>query len=104
MMTSNRNALAAMLALCALLAGCEDKPAESSAVVQGNAPEGTISDELPNLDLLPNDPPLADPADQGLVPGDPVAAIPERGSSSDESPAAPAPTPAEPAVEGSIAE
>jgi len=41
------------------LGGCQDKAADSTAVAQGSAPEGTISDELPDLELLPNDAPLA---------------------------------------------
>jgi len=91
------------------LGGCQDKAADSTAVAQGSAPEGTISDELPDLELLPNDAPLADPADLPPVPGvtgEAAPTAPERALSSDAPQAAPAPAPApaEPALEGSIAE
>lgn len=103
----NGLALAAVLAGAALLGGCDSKPAASSPAAQAAAPEGTISDELPDLELLANDAPLADPADQPMVPplpGDPAAPI-----SDGPAAAAPvAPAPAVPAdaqpVEGSIAE
>lgn len=88
-----------------LLAGCQDKAADSSAVAQGSAPEGTISDELPDLELLPNDAPLADPADVPPVPG--VTGDAPAATAAPAAPpptATPAPAPAEPAVEGSIAE
>lgn len=93
--------------LCAAalaLGGCRDKAADTAAVAQGSAPEGTISDELPNLELLPNDAPLADPAASPSGPGTPGAAptAPERALSSDAPQASPAP--AEPALEGSIGE
>ncbi len=84
------------------LAGCEQKGADGSAVAQGRAPEGTISDELPDLELLPNDAPLADPADLPPVPGvEPL--VPATEAPAAAAPA-PAPAPAEPALEGSIAE
>ena len=51
------------------LAGCEQKAADQTAVAQGSTPQGTISDELPDMELLPNDAPLADPADVPPVPG-----------------------------------
>lgn len=109
MMTFRPIILAASLAAAALaLGGCEKKTADGAAVAQGSAPEGTISDELPDLQLLPNDAPLADPADQPPVagaPGDTAADAPERALSSDAPQVETAtPEPAEPAVEGSIAE
>lgn len=103
----NGLALTAVLAGAVLLAGCDSKPAASGPAAQAAAPEGTISDELPDLDLLPNDAPLADPADQApvpAVPGDPAAPVSD--GSADAAPAAPAPAvpaDAEP-FEGSIAE
>ena len=91
------------VALAALaLAGCEQKGTDGSAVAQGRAPEGTISDELPDLELLPNDAPLADPADLAPVPGGEPIVPPTEAPA--EAAAEPAPTPAEPALEGSIAE
>jgi type IV secretory pathway VirB10-like protein len=110
-MTRKPIILGATLAAAALaLGGCQDKAADKAAVAQGSAPVGTISDELPDLELLPNDAPLADPADVPPVPGvpgapvDPAAVVPERALSSDAAKPATAPAPAEPALEGSIAE
>jgi len=107
----NGPARAAMLALAAmlagLLAGCDSKPAASGGVVQGKAPEGTISDELPDLSLLPNDAPLADPADQGLVPPAPGVAqpVPVTDAPGEAVKAAPVPAaPAESAKDDAIAE
>lgn len=107
-MTRKPIILGTALAVAAMALGaCEKKAADGAGVAQGSAPEGTISDELPNLDLLPNDAPLADPADMPPVPGVPGAAdtapAPERAPSSD-APQAPTPAPAEPALEGSIAQ
>jgi hypothetical protein len=92
------------LALLAL-AGCQDKAGNAPAVAKGSAPEGTISDELPDMDLLPNDAPLADPADLPPVPGIAPVAPSADGESPAAAPAVPpaAPAPAEPVVEGSIA-
>lgn len=94
-----------LLALAGLaLAGCDTKSAGSADVAQGSAPEGTISDELPDMDLLANDAPLADPADLPPVPGGtPTAPDADTEARSEDRPA-PAPAPAEPALEGSIAE
>ncbi len=115
-MKSRPFVLAGALAMAALaLAGCEKKAADGAAVAQGRAPEGTISDELPNMELLPNDAPLADPADlppgAGVpgVPGVPGAAgEPAAGATPPDAatpaPATPAPVPSEPAIEGSIAQ
>ncbi|MDM7955462.1 hypothetical protein [Blastomonas sp.] len=105
-MRLKRNILATSLAAAALTLGaCEKKAADGAGVAQGRAPEGTISDELPNLDMLPNDAPLADPADLPPVPGVSGPAAPAAPEASDDAPqAAPAPAPAEPALEGSIAE
>lgn len=88
------------------LAGCDNKSADTAAVAQGRAPEGTISDELPDLQLLPNDAPLADPADLPPIPGvtAPAAAEPAVPDDAPQLTPAPAPAPAEPALEGSIAE
>ena len=96
-------------ALAALaLTGCDQKAADKTAVAQGSTPEGTISDELPDLELLANDAPLADPADLPPVPGAaPVASAPAgAGAEPAEAPrpVPPAPKPAEPKLEGSIAE
>jgi hypothetical protein len=99
-MTLKRIILATSLAAAGMtLVACEKKEADGAGVAQGRAPEGTISDELPNLDLLPNDAPLADPAD--------VAPAPSAQPAPAAAPSAPAPAqpaPAEPPVEGSIAE
>ena len=93
-----------VLALAGLaLAGCEQKSADGAAVAQGRAPEGTISDELPDLELLPNDAPLADPADLPPVPGAGPLVPPTEAPAEAAAPS-PAPAPAEPALEGSIAE
>lgn len=102
MMTMRPVTIGVVLALSALtLAACEQKAADGAAIAQGSAPEGTISDELPNMDLLPNDAPLADPADLPPVPGvAPVAPA----ETPVEAPPAPPPVPAEPVLEGSIAE
>lgn len=108
MMTGKPIILGASLAAAVLmLSGCEKKAADGASVAQGSAPEGTISDELPDLQLLPNDAPLADPADLPPVPGapgDPAASAPERALSSDAPQVAPAPAPAKPVVEGPIAQ
>lgn len=98
----------AMLAALAL-AGCDQKSADKAAVAQGAAPEGTISDELPDLELLPNDAPLADPEDVPPVPGvvgpvAPASAETDAEPADAPKPASPAPKPAEPKLEGSIAE
>ena len=107
----NGPARAAMLALAGmlagLLAGCDSKPAASGGVVQGKAPEGTIIDELPVVILLPNDAPLADPADQGLVPPAPGVAQPVLATDASGEPVIPAPVlraPAESAKDDAIAE
>lgn len=93
------------LAIAALALGaCQDKAADTAAVAQGSAPEGTISDELPNLDLLANDAPLADPADVPPVEGATAPSAAEPAQPSDAPQAAPAPAPTEPALEGSIAQ
>lgn len=85
------------------LGSCQQQAADSAAVAQGSKPQGTISDELPDLELLPNDAPLADPADVPPVPG--AAPIAPAGVPEDPPSApAPAPAPAEPALEGSIAQ
>ncbi|WP_193746695.1 hypothetical protein [Blastomonas sp. AAP53] len=98
--------IGATMALAGLaLAGCEKKAADGATVAQGSAPVGTISDEMPNLELLPNDAALADPADVPLVPGASPAAPPAQAeASAPVAQAAPPPAPAEPALEGSIAE
>ncbi|MFZ5665392.1 MAG: hypothetical protein ACOY7L_09245 [Pseudomonadota bacterium] len=97
-----------VLAALALTA-CDQKTADKTAVAQGSTPEGTISDELPDLDLLPNDAPLADPSDVPPVPGvaspvAPAAVDAEAEPAETPRPAPPAPRPAEPELEGSIAE
>ncbi|MFN3475536.1 MAG: hypothetical protein ACK4ZW_15970 [Blastomonas sp.] len=98
--------LGTSLAVAALTLGaCEKKAADGAGVAQGRAPEGTISDELPNLDLLPNDAPLANPADLPPVPGVPGATAPAAPAPPGASEApAPVRAPSEPALEGSIAE
>ncbi|PXW75107.1 hypothetical protein C7451_10776 [Blastomonas natatoria] len=106
-MTLKPAIIAAVLAALAL-GGCQQQGTDTTAVAQGSAPEGTISDELPNLNLLPNDAPLADPADLPPVPGS-VAPVTPTGESSENTqeaePEAPAADrPAEPKLEGSIAE
>lgn len=107
-MTPKPVVVGAMLAAL-MLAGCEQKGADKAAVAQGSAPEGTISDEMPDLELLPNDAPLADPADLPPVagvagPATPAAADAEAEPAETPKPAPPAPRPAEPKLEGSIAE
>jgi hypothetical protein len=92
-----------------MLAGCDQQATEKAAVAQGSTPEGTISDELPDLELLPNDAPLADPSDLPPVPGvagpvAPAAADAEDQPAETPRPAPPAPRTAEPELEGSIAE
>lgn len=109
-MIFRRIILGASMAMAALaLAACENKPADGAAVAQGSAPKGTISDELPDMQLLPNDAPLADPADLPPMPGlpvlpvDPAATAPTPDAAT-PAPAAPA-TSDEPAEEGdSVAE
>lgn len=92
----------AMLAAATVMLGaCQQQAADSAAVAQGSTPQGTISDELPDLELLPNDAPLADPADVPPLPG--TAPVAPAGVPAD-SPSVPAPAPAEPALEGSIAQ
>lgn len=100
--------IGAMLAVL-ILTACEQKAADKTAVAQGSTPEGTISDELPDLELLPNDAPLADPSDLPPVPGvaapvAPVAEGEDAAPAKTPKPAPPAPKPAEPKLEGSIAE
>lgn len=108
-MTLRPATIASVLAALAL-AGCQQEAADKAAVAQGSAPEGTISDELPNMDLLPNDSPLADPSDVPPVPGivAPVASAADgaRNAETPETEASAAVTtrPAEPKLEGSIAE
>ena len=108
-MTLKPAIIAAALAACALC-GCQQQGSDKTAVAQGSAPVGTISDELPNMDLLPNDAPLADPSDLPPVPGivAPVAPVAENSEDADasepEAPAAAPARPAEPKLEGSIAE
>lgn len=106
-MTLKPVVVGAMLAAL-VLSGCEQKGADKAAVAQGSAPEGTISDELPDLELLPNDAPLADPADLPPVPDVAGPAAPAADAEAEPAetpkPAPPAPRPAEPKLEGSIAE
>ena len=107
-MTLRPATIAAVLAALAL-AGCKQEAADKTAVAQGSTPEGTISDELPDLELLPNDAPLADPSDLPPVPGvaapvAPAAVDAEAEPAEPPKPAPPAPRPAEPKLEGSIAE
>ncbi len=106
MMTPRQIILGATLGAAAFaMAGCQDKADNTATVAQGSTPEGTISDELPDLELLPNDAPLADPADLPPVPGLPGASTaPEPAPSSEAPRPEPAPAPTEPALEGSIAE
>lgn len=56
------------------LAGCDNKTASSTAPVSSSAPQGTISDELPDLDLLPNDAVLADAPEVAAPEGTPPVA------------------------------
>lgn len=88
-------ALGAALRLSTLLAGCDSKPAATGAAAQGATPQGTISDELPDLNLLANDAPLADPADQPAVPAAGVAPV---APAEPTVPADPAPAPEAPAA------
>lgn len=92
----NNRALGAILAVTALLAACDSNPAASGTAPQGAKPEGTISDELPDLDLLANDAPLADPADQGIVPGVGAAPVVPGEAAEAAVPATAEPTPAAP--------
>lgn len=108
-MTLKPAVVGAMLAAL-VLAGCEQKGADKAAVAQGSAPQGTISDELPDMELLPNDAPLADPADLPPVRGvaEPVAPAAVDAGAEPAGTPKPAPPPAakpsEPKLEGSIAE
>jgi hypothetical protein len=104
-MTLRPATIAAVLAALAL-AGCKQEAADKTAVAQGSTPEGTISDDLPDLELLPNDAPLADPEDVPPVPGAAPVVPPVADAEPAEAskPASPAPRPAEPVLEGSIAE
>lgn len=107
MMTRKPIILVTMVAAVLALGACDKKPADGAGVAQGRAPEGTISDELPDLDLLPNDAPLADPAD--VPPGPPLPGVPglPGDAAAEAAPSAPTatqPAPAEPIVEGSIAQ
>lgn len=100
--------IGAALAVLALSA-CGEKTADKTAVAQGSTPEGTISDELPDLELLPNDAPLADPSELPPVPGvagpaAPTADAPDAAPAEASQPAPSVPRPAEPKLEGSIAE
>lgn len=107
MMTSKPILLGAALTLAALtLAGCEKKAAEGASVAQGSAPQGTISDELPDLEMLPNDAPLADPADVPPVPGlaGDAAAAPTAADAPAATSDAPAPAAADPIANDSLAE
>lgn len=106
-MTQKPVIFGALLAALALSA-CNEKPADKTAVAQGSTPEGTISDELPDLELLPNDAPLADPSDlppvAGVAPVAPVTGGTATPAADAPAPAAPAAAPTEPKLEGSIAE
>lgn len=102
----NGLALVAALTLSTLLAGCDSKPAATGAAAQGATPQGTISDELPDLNLLANDAPLADPADQPAVPAVGVAPVApaDPAAPADPTPAPDAPAPAEQEADDSVAE
>ena len=105
-MTDSRPILA--LLPLALLAACDEEPADDSRAASGEVLEGTVSDAMLPVDRVRSEPPLEDPeafaqaqseaAEQagGAATGETEAEAPEAGTAeTSETAAVPPPEPAE---------